>query len=151
MCVPLAPNVCLKHISPFQCLSPIGSPAIDPVSTNYHPGSSVPLSGKDKFVDTPSDRYEEVALVYTRLVRQESQAAAAAIEEIQAEFGAQAALRAALIITIMKIEVQQNHWLPSVKVFNDLLQDYPEALPLTKYAIECCLQQWTAPAVKTSE
>ena len=99
----------------------------------------------------PSDRYEDATFVYTRLVRQESRSAAAAIERILAEFGAHAALRAALIITIMKMEVRQNHWLPSIKLFNDLLQDYPEALPLTKYAITCCLQQWAVPIVETEE
>ncbi len=94
-------------------------------------------------METASDLYEDVALVYTRLIRQDSQTAADAIEQINLIFGAHAALRAALIITIMKMEVQQNDWIPNINLYGDLLADYPDALELTKYAITCCLQHWT--------
>ena len=78
----------------------------------------------EKFtLETAADLYEDVALTYTRLVRRESGDAAAAIEQIQAAFGAQAALRAALIITILKMEVQQNHWLPNIDLYAHLLED----------------------------
>ena len=94
-------------------------------------------------MQTASDLYEDIALVYTHLVRQESREAAASIELIHAAFGSRAALRAALIITIMKMEVQQNHWIPGVGLYAYLIEDYPDALRLTKYAMACCLEVWT--------
>jgi len=108
-------------------------------------------SGKDNLMKTPSDLFEDVALVYIRLVSQESQEAAVAIEEIQAAFGSRAALRAALIITILKIEVQQNHWLPNIGLYAYLLADYPDALPLTEVAMRCCLQKWGISVAESSE
>lgn len=102
-------------------------------------------------METVSDLYEDAALVYTRLVRQENQEAAGAIELIHTAFGSHAALRAALIITIMKIEVQQNHWIPNIGLYTVLLEDYPAALPLTKYAMTCCVHEWAVPVVEASE
>jgi hypothetical protein len=96
-----------------------------------------------------ADPYEDVALIYTRLVRKESAEAAAAVEQIQATFGTHAALRVALIITIVKIEVHQNHWVPNIGLYTHLLADYPDALPLMQYALTCCLQSWAAPVVVT--
>ena len=102
-------------------------------------------------METASDPYDEVALVYRHLVRQESQEAGAALDQIQAAFGSHPALRAALIITMLKIEVLQNHWIPNIALYNHLLQDYPEALSLTKVAMTCCLQNWAIPLVVTHE
>ena len=94
-------------------------------------------------MEPASDLYEEVALAYIRLVRLESEDAAAAIEQIHTEFGSHAALRAALIIRLVKVEVQQNHWIPKIGVYTHLLEDYPGALPLAKHAMDCCLQSWS--------
>jgi hypothetical protein len=102
-------------------------------------------------METASDQYEDAAFVYTRLVGRESREAAAAIAKIQAAFGSHAALRAALIITLMKIEVQQNHWIPYLGLYLHLLEDYPDAIPLAKYAMTLCLQSWDIPVVETSE
>lgn len=102
-------------------------------------------------METTSDLYEDAALVYTRLVRQESQKAADAIELIHAEVGSHAALRAALIITIMKMEVQHNHWIPGIGLYEHLLEDYPAALQLMTYAMTCCLREWTVPVVEAPE
>ena len=112
---------------------------------------TVPPSGKDTSMKNPSDLYEDVALAYTRLVRQESQEAADTIEHIRADFGTHAALRAALIITLLKMEVQQNHWVPGIGLYAHLLADYPDALLLTRHAMLCCLQSWAAPIVETGE
>lgn len=90
-----------------------------------------------------SDLYEEVALTYTRLVRLESEEAAAAIEQIHAQFGAAAALRSALVIRLVKMEVQQNQWIPSIRVYQHMFADYPGALSLAKQAMTCCLRAWT--------
>jgi hypothetical protein len=98
-----------------------------------------------------SDPCKEVAFVYTQLVRKESVAAAEAIEHICADFGAHAGLRTALIITLLKMEVQQNHWVPGIGLYAHLLADYPDALPLAKFAMLCCLQSWTVPIIETSE
>ena len=97
---------------------------------------------------TPSDLFEDVASTYTRLVRQESREAATAIEKIRAAFGSRAAIRAALILTILKTEVQQNQWIPNIGLYVDLLADYPDALPLTKYAMTCCLKKWAVAIVE---
>lgn len=102
-------------------------------------------------METVFDLYEDTALVYTRLIRQENQEAAGAIELIHSAFGSHAALRAALIITIMKIEVQQNHWIPNIGLYAALLEDYPDALPLTKYAMTGCLHTWAVPVVEATE
>lgn len=92
-----------------------------------------------------SDSYEETALVYIRLVRKESEEASAAIEQIHAQFGSHAALRAALIITLLRMEVKQNHWTPNLSVYAYLFGDYPAALPLIYHAMTCCLVQWAVP------
>lgn len=92
-----------------------------------------------------SDSYETSALVYIRLVRKISHEAAVAIEQIYAQYGSHAALRAALIITLLKMEVQQNHWLPNLKLYEHLLSDYPQAVPLMNHAMNCCIKVWELP------
>ncbi|MEO8395452.1 MAG: hypothetical protein ABI700_20835 [Chloroflexota bacterium] len=99
---------------------------------------------------TVTDPFEAAALIYIRLVRRESHEAAAAVEKIQATFGARAALRAALILTILKTEVEQNQWIPGIGLYFDLLADYPDALSLTKLAMRCCLRNWVIPGTDPS-
>ena len=96
-------------------------------------------------MDTASDRYEDVASVYIRLVWLENKEAGAALELINAAFGAHAALRAALIIMNLKMEIQHNHWIPSIGLYAHLLEDYPDALPLAKYAMNRYLAHWVLP------
>lgn len=93
-------------------------------------------------MEPATDPYENVALAYMALLRQDSTQASAAIGQIHAAFGAQAALRAALVITIFRMEVKQNGWLPDTRVYSYLIRDYPKAVPLLEYAIGCCLQNW---------
>ncbi len=88
------------------------------------------------------DRYSELLLVYISLIRNDSPQAADAIEQIYSSMGGQAALRAALIITILRMEFRQNQWIPNITVPAYLLQAYPEAIPLLEYALGCCLQAW---------
>ena len=97
---------------------------------------------KRQYLESASALYEGVVLVYIRLVRQDSPQAAAAIEQIHATIGAQAALYAALIITIFRMELKQNLWIPDMSVYAYLICDYPQAVPLLEYAIGCCLQAW---------
>jgi len=97
------------------------------------------------------DPYEAIALTYTRLVRKDSAEAGDALDRIRTDFGAHAALRAALLITLLKVEVQQNHWLPSLGLYAHLLEGYPDALPLTRYAMTCCLKSWAIPIVDSGD
>ncbi len=91
---------------------------------------------------------EDATLVYIHLVRTDSPEAADAIEKIYVAFGSHAALRAAVMITILKMEVRQNHWIPRFELYADLFENYPDALPLTKHAALCCLQKWNASGVE---
>ena len=93
-------------------------------------------------VQFSQDRYKDLLLAYITLIEQDSQQAAEAIEQIYATFGGQAALRAALIITILRMEIRQNQWVPDISFHADLIRDYPEVLPLLEYAMGCCLQAW---------
>ncbi len=89
-----------------------------------------------------STEHEQVVSAYIGLVRQESAHAAVALERIRVTVGARAALRAALIITIFRMELKQNQWIPDMSVYTYLIRDYPQAVPLLEYAIGCCLQAW---------
>jgi hypothetical protein len=97
-------------------------------------------------METASVSDEDVALVYIRLVRKESPDAAAIIEQIYVHFGPRPALRAALIITLMKQEFQQQS-LPDTGMYTCLLLEFPEAAPLLEQAITCCLQTWGIPQI----
>ncbi|MEO8392199.1 MAG: hypothetical protein ABI700_04325 [Chloroflexota bacterium] len=92
---------------------------------------------------------EDVALVYIRLVRKESPDAATVIEQIYVHFGPRPALRAALIITLLKHEIQQQS-LPDTEMYTYLLQNFPEAFPWLEQAITCCLQAWGIPQIGKS-
>lgn len=95
------------------------------------------------------DSFEKTVFVYIRLVRDISPEAADSIELILTTYGSRAALRAALLVTILKIEVQQNHWIPNLALYAHLFVDYPDALPLAKYAMLCCLQRWDVAVLET--
>ncbi len=84
----------------------------------------------------------DVFQLYLGLVRQESRQAAAAIEQIQELLGAAAALRAALAITIFRMEVKQQGRIPDMGIYSYLIRDYPEAIALLESAMEWCLQNW---------
>ncbi len=89
-----------------------------------------------------SDLYDDAARVYTRIIERDSAAAAAAIEQIHVTFGVRTALRAALIIQVMRIEISQGNYPPQIRFYAYLLKDYPEAVPLLKHAIRDCLLAW---------
>jgi hypothetical protein len=97
---------------------------------------------KGSCTESASNPYEDVVLVYIGLVRQDSPQAASAIEQINSTVGAQAALYAALIMTIFRMELKQNIPIPDMSVYTYLIRDYPEAVLLLEYAIGCCLQAW---------
>ncbi len=84
---------------------------------------------------------DDVALVYLRLVRQESADAADLIEQIYVHFNAHAALRAALIITLLKKEIEHYHTIPEIGMYTYLLvnlqnkgKEQPCPFPHSNYA-----------------
>ncbi len=101
-------------------------------------------------MNTASTIYDDLVLCYCGLVRQVSPKAADVIEQIDADFGSQAALRTALIITILKTEVQTNDWIPSIDLYDDLLEDFPATMPLAKRAMTCWLRSWASSVIRAT-
>ncbi|MEO8392198.1 MAG: hypothetical protein ABI700_04320 [Chloroflexota bacterium] len=87
-----------------------------------------------------ADIYADVAQIYTRLV--ESDCAAAVLHHIYATAGSQAAWRAALVIQVLKIEAQQNHYFPNLSSYADLFEYFPEVMGVLKQAIADALPAW---------
>jgi hypothetical protein len=96
-------------------------------------------------VDPPSNYYDDVVEVYIRMIKRDSPAAAAAIEEIFASFGSRATLRATLVMTLLKMDAQKNHSVENINVQMHLIKDFPEAVPLLERAITCWIQAWNMP------
>ncbi len=89
--------------------------------------------------------YDDVVATYIRVVRRESPEAAGTIEQIHAVYGSRAALRATLVLTLLKMEVQKNHTVGNVDVQTHLIKEFPAALPLLNRAIAYCLRAWGIP------
>ena len=86
----------------------------------------------------PPDYYDEVVAVYIRMINQDSPQAAEIIQQIHSAYGSRAALRATLILTILKMEAQQDHPIPdSSRYTYYMFREYPEALPLLEKAVKC--------------
>lgn len=94
-------------------------------------------------MEAASGLYDDVVSTYVRMLKQDSPEAAAAIEEILALCGTRAALRATLVITLLKMEVQKNHSVMNISSQTYLLKDYPAARPLLERAITCWVQAWS--------
>jgi hypothetical protein len=94
-----------------------------------------------------SDLYRDVADVYTRLVESDSPAAAIILRTIQRKEGAHATFIAALILTVLKRQIQDDHFLPNLKEYAYLFQDYSESIWLLEEAIAQCLHDWGLPDV----
>lgn len=102
-------------------------------------------------MNTVVDLYADSALAYIELVRSISREAAEAVEQVYVAVGSHAALRVALIIILMKMEVKQNHWLPYIGLYQHLIDDYPAAHPLAEQAMTCCLEAWGFIEVSTGD
>jgi hypothetical protein len=89
-----------------------------------------------------SDVYDDVVSTYISVIKQDSLEAAAAVEEILVSYGSRAALRATLVMTLLKAEAQNNHSVENLSVRRELLNDFPEALPLLERAVACWLLDW---------
>ncbi len=98
-----------------------------------------------------SESYDDVARVYIQLIRKVSDEVAEDIEKIYALCGAHAALRAALVITLFKIEALQNEWVPGIRIYAHLLEEYPEALVYQVHAMAVCMQTWGVAVVTTDD
>ena len=92
-----------------------------------------------------SPDYDDVVTTYIRVIKRDSTEAAAALEKIRSVCGARAALRATLVVTLLKIEKQKGHGIADIHVHNYLIKDYPPAQPLLEYALRCCLLAWGTP------
>ena len=97
-----------------------------------------------------SDLSNEVAEVYTRLIERDSPEAAKVLQTMQRKEGAHAAFRAALVITVLKRQVQDDHFLPDLKEYAYLFRDYPETTQLMEEAIAHCLLTWGLSDVSVS-
>jgi hypothetical protein len=93
-------------------------------------------------MEPPSALYEDAVRLYIRMVERDSTDAADALEQIYSTFGARAALRAALIIQVLKMEICQGNYPAQIRFYGYLLQDYPEIVPLLEQAVAYCLRMW---------
>ena len=89
-----------------------------------------------------AELYEDIAQAYIRLVEHDCPDAATAIRQIHATVGAHAAMRAALVVKLLQMEVQQNNYFPNLSIYAYLFEDYPEAVGSLEQAIASCLQTW---------
>ena len=95
--------------------------------------------------------YDDVVSTYIRVLEHDSPEAAAAIAQIISIYGSRAALRATLVITLLKMEVEKNHSVENHDVEIELISDFPEALPLLERAIAFCLRAWGIAYVESTE
>lgn len=102
-------------------------------------------------MESGSGLYDDVVSVYIKGIKRESPEAAAAIEEIVSLCGSRAALRATLVITLLKIEVQKAHSVENIDVQIHLLKDFPEARPLLERAITYCVEAWETARVAAAK
>jgi hypothetical protein len=86
--------------------------------------------------------YDEVVSTYIRVLEHDNPAAAAAVTQILSIHGSRAALRATLVITLLKMDVEKNHTVENLDVQMHLMKDFPEALALLEGAITACLKAW---------
>jgi len=102
-------------------------------------------------MNLPPDLYEDITEIYIRVIRKSSPDAAKDIDQVVRLYGGRVGLRAALIITLFKIEVQQHGWIPGIKVYAHLLEEAHYAVPLVQHAMECCLMSWDIPIVEVND
>lgn len=93
-------------------------------------------------MDNGSDVYGDIVPGYIRLLALECPEAASDVEQISLRFGARAALRATLVLSLVTLDVQKTRTLQSIDTYDYLMTAFPEAQPLLEHAIECCLQAW---------
>ena len=93
-------------------------------------------------MEPTSDEYEDVAHVYIQAIKKDSPNAAAALEKIHITAGWRATLRAGLILSLLKTEIQQHRYMPNLSLYVYLFDEYPQELPLLEQAIDDCLHVW---------
>jgi len=93
-------------------------------------------------MNTLLDEYEDVAATYIQLVRKTSLEASLTVSQIQITFGAHAAVLAALIITVLKMQTEGNECIQDDHLLALVVKEYPTALPLLNHAITYCCQTW---------
>ncbi len=99
-------------------------------------------------MEAGSGSYDEVVATYIHVIQRDSPEAADTVEQILAIYGSRTALRATLVLTLLKIEVQKNHAVDNIDVQMHLIKEFPAALPLLNRAIAYCLLAWGVPLVE---
>ncbi len=80
---------------------------------------------------------------YVDIVRNDSPQAAAALERLLDAAGTAALLRATYILSLLKMEVVQNCFMPDLKSYRYMIQEFDDAhTALFEQAIEGCLRAW---------
>lgn len=90
------------------------------------------------------DSYQDVARIYIAMIKKYNLEAGRTIEQIHATVGARAAVLATLVVTLPRMEIDDNYQNHDRSIYAVLVKDYPDALPLLNHAIECC-STWTVP------
>ena len=67
----------------------------------------------------------------------------AVIEEIRSVCGVRAALRAMLVLTLVKTEFHESPSIPSISTYSALIREFPDARLLLEGAVSCCLLAWS--------
>ncbi len=90
------------------------------------------------------DAYQDVAHIYIAMIKKYNLEAGITIEQIHARVGARAAVLAALVVTLLRMEMMENYQRNDRSIYAMIVKDYPEALPLLNHAIEC-FSTWIIP------
>ena len=104
LCLELRPS---STTDPDAACGALHTFRFSPLTKQSSQSSAQPQAcGKGAPMEPASDPYLDVALIYIRLVRNDSLEAASLIEKIHSGFGSRAGLRAALVMKIFKMEVK---------------------------------------------
>ncbi len=99
-------------------------------------------------MEADSGSYNDVVATYIHMIKRDSPEAAGTVEQILAVYGPRAALRATLVLTLLKMEAQKNHAVGDIDAQTHLIKEFPAALPLLNRAIVYCLRAWGIPLME---
>src|SRR3954470_19835696 len=93
-------------------------------------------------METRVDPYEDAVRLYINMIKQDSLEAGCTLEQLHAAFGTRAALRATLVIRLLKMIVKERYSITDFSLFDDIIRAYPETINLLEHAIMCCCDAW---------
>jgi hypothetical protein len=88
--------------------------------------------------------YTPLAISYFRILKRYSPAAAQDIRNIHCRYGAQAAYYAALALLLLKARIERIGVVPEDDLEADILEDYPDAVPMIAHAVESLTEDMRA-------